>query len=80
MQGNASTMRFRDNQGVAHHLALLEEGRQSDGVETIRCTATVHPSTWTSLCQNSMFSFRTLPLVLAQLDLLSTVQYVRILP
>jgi len=26
IQGNASTMRFRDNQEVAHHLALLEEG------------------------------------------------------
>ena len=33
-----------------------------------------------STCQNSMFSFRTLPLVSTQLALLSKVQYVRILP
>jgi len=28
MQGNASTMRFSDNQGVTHHLPCSKEGQQ----------------------------------------------------
>jgi len=44
MQGNASTMRFSDNQGVTHHLPCSKGGQQGDGLETIRFTVTVHPS------------------------------------
>ena len=44
MQGNASTMRFNDNQGVTHHLPCSKEGQQGDGLETIRFAMTVHPS------------------------------------
>jgi len=44
MQGNASTMRFNDNQGVTHHLPCSKEGQQGDGLETIRFAVTVHPS------------------------------------
>jgi len=35
MQGNASTMRYRDNQGVTHHLPCSKGGQQGDGLETI---------------------------------------------
>jgi len=44
MQGNASTMRFSDNQGVTHHLPCSKKGQQGDGLETIRFAVTVHPS------------------------------------
>jgi len=44
MQGNASTMRFSDNQGVTHHLPCSKGGQQGDGLETIRFAVTVHPS------------------------------------
>ena len=44
MEGNASTMRFSDNQGVTHHLPCSKEGQQGDGLETIRFAVTVHPS------------------------------------
>jgi len=46
MQGNASTMRFSDNQGVTYHLPCSKGGQQGDGLETIRfaVTRTVHPS------------------------------------
>jgi len=44
MQGNASTMRFSDNQGFTHHLACSKGGQQGDGLETIRFAVTVHPS------------------------------------
>jgi len=43
-QGNASTMRFSDNQGVTHHLPCSNGGQQGDGLETIRFAVTVHPS------------------------------------
>jgi len=44
VQGNASTMRFSDNQGVTHHLPCSKGGQQGDGLETIRFAVTVHPS------------------------------------
>jgi len=44
MQGNASIMRFCDNQGVTHHLPCSKGGQQGDGLETIRFAVTVHPS------------------------------------
>jgi len=44
MQGNASTMRFSDNQGVTHHLPCSKGGRQGDGLETIRFAVTFYPS------------------------------------
>jgi len=44
MQGNASTMRFSDNQGVTHHLPCSKEEQQGDGLRTIRFAVTVHPS------------------------------------
>ena len=44
MQGNASTMRFSDNQGVTHHLPCSKGGQQGDGLETIPFAVTVHPS------------------------------------
>jgi len=44
MQGNASTMRFSDNQGVTHQLPCCKGGQQGDGLETIRFAVTVHPS------------------------------------
>jgi len=44
IQGNASTMRFSDNQGVTHHLPCSKGGHQGDGLETIRFPVTVHPS------------------------------------
>jgi len=123
MQGNASNMRYSDNQGVTHHLPCSKGGQQGDGLETIRFAVTVHPSIG-RVCERHLdckvvgicdeifivaclskalacavemkkilkadldmdlnvpkfnFSFRTLPLVSAQLDLLSKVQYVRIL-
>ena len=33
MQGNASAMRFSDNQGVTHHLPCSKGGQQGDGLE-----------------------------------------------
>jgi len=44
MQGNASTMRFSDNQGVTHHLPCSKGGQHGDGLETIPFAVTVHPS------------------------------------
>ena len=44
MQGNASTVRFSDNQGVTHHLPCSKGGQQGDGLETIRFAVTLHPS------------------------------------
>ena len=44
MQGNASTMRFSDNQEVTHHLSCSKGGQQGDSLETIRFAVTVHPS------------------------------------
>ena len=44
MQGNASTVRFSDNQGATHHLPCSKGGQQGDGLETIRFAVTVHPS------------------------------------
>jgi len=44
MQGNASTLRFSDNQRVTHHLPCSKGVRQGDGLETIRFAVTVHPS------------------------------------
>jgi len=44
MQGNASIMRFSDNQGTTHHLPCSKGGQQGDGLETIRFAVTVHPS------------------------------------
>ena len=44
IQGNVSTMRFSDNQGVTHHLPCSKGGQQGDGLETIRFAVTVHPS------------------------------------
>jgi len=44
MQGNASTMRFSDNQGVTHHLPCSKGGQQGDGLETIRFAVTIHQS------------------------------------
>ena len=44
MQGNASTMRFSDNQGVTHHLPCSKGGQQGDCLETIRFAVTDHPS------------------------------------
>ena len=41
MQGNASTMRFSDNQGVTHHLPCSKGGQQGDGLENIRFSVTV---------------------------------------
>ena len=43
MLGNASTMRFSDNQGVTHHLPCSKGGQQGDGLETICFAVTVHP-------------------------------------
>jgi len=42
MQGNASTMRYSDNQGVTHHLPCSKGGQQGDGLLTIRFAVTVH--------------------------------------
>ena len=42
--GNASTMRFRDNQDTTHHLPCSKGGQQGDGLKTIRFAVTVHPS------------------------------------
>ena len=44
MQGNASTMRFSDNQGVTHHLPCSKGVQQGDGSETIRFAVNVHLS------------------------------------
>jgi len=44
MEGNASTMRFSNNQGVTHHLPCSKGGQPGDGLETICFTVTVHPS------------------------------------
>ena len=33
MQGNTSTMRFSDNQGVTHHLPCSKGGQQGDGLD-----------------------------------------------
>ena len=44
MQGNASTMRFSDNQGVIHHLPCSKGGQQGDGLQPICFAVTVHPS------------------------------------
>ena len=44
MQGNASTMRFSDHQGVPHHLPCSKGGQQGDGLETFHFAVTVHPS------------------------------------
>ena len=44
VQGNASTMRFSENQGVTHHLPCSKGGQQGNGFETIRFAVTVHPS------------------------------------
>ena len=43
MQGNASTMRFSDIQGVTLHLPCFKGGQQGDGLETIHFAVTVHP-------------------------------------
>jgi len=43
IQGNASTVRLSDNQGVTHHLPCSKGGHQGDGLETIRFPVTVHP-------------------------------------
>jgi len=44
MQGNASAMRFSDNQGVTHHLPCSKGGQQGDSLKTICFAVTVHPS------------------------------------
>jgi len=44
MQGNASTMRFSDNQGTTHHLPCSKGGQHGDSLETIRFAVTVHLS------------------------------------
>jgi len=44
MQGNVSTMRFSDNQGVTHHLPCSKGGQKGDGLETICFAVTVHAS------------------------------------
>jgi len=44
MQGNASTMRFNDSQGVTHHLPCSKGGQQGHGLETIHSAVPVHPS------------------------------------
>jgi len=35
MQGNASIMRFRDNQEQTHHLPCSKVGQQADALESI---------------------------------------------
>ena len=37
MQGNASTMRFSENQGVTHHLPCSKGGQQGDGDYSLCC-------------------------------------------
>jgi len=37
-------MRYRDNQGVTHHLPCSKGGQQGDGLQTIRFVVTVHRS------------------------------------
>jgi hypothetical protein len=44
MQGNASIMRFSDNQGTTHYLPCSTGGQQGDGLETIHFAVTVYPS------------------------------------
>ena len=45
MQGNASIIRFSDNQGTTHHLPYSKGGQQKDGLETI-CFACHHASVY----------------------------------
>jgi len=44
MQGNASIMRFSNNQVHTHHLPCSKGGQQGDSLEIILCAVTVHPS------------------------------------
>ena len=44
MQGNASIVRFSDNQGTTHYLPCSKGGQQGDGLETIHFAVTVYPS------------------------------------
>ena len=44
MQGNASTMRFSDSQGVTHHLPCSKGGQEGHDLDTIHSAVPVHPS------------------------------------